>query len=261
MTDRLANDELEKEVIPSSPLFPSDNVCSRCRAVPWGEITQPSRYQRQVMQLLESHEQLNSASCRVCRCLAKIKPPSLDGKNCGLMQCSATWAFDINTGIDKQEEITLSGSNLLYVYSESQYSREHVQKNGALCLFKSRQHYDIGIQPTDSSTIPFAALRGCIAHCRRNHYQACVRKLFPNASVFKLRVIDCRDPTRKVIQVPTDCRYVALSYVWGNISNSSSTQYPKTVEDAIVATLSMELQYLWVDAYVSHSSFHTEGGY
>ncbi|XXH04197.1 hypothetical protein Hte_010611 [Hypoxylon texense] len=201
------------------------------------------------MQLLESHEQLNSASCRVCRCLAKIKPPSLDGKNCGLMQCSAAWAFDINTGIEKQEENTLSSSNLLYVYSESEYSRKHVQKNGALCLFKSGQHYDIGIQPTDSSTIPFAALRGCIAHCRRSHYQACVRKLFPNASAFKLRLIDCRDPARKVIQAPTDCKYVALSYVWGDVSNSSTTQYPKAVEDAIIATLSMELQYLWVDAY------------
>lgn len=45
--------------------------------------------------MLGSHEQLQLAACRVSYRVAKIKLPSLDGKDCGLIQCPAGWAFDI----------------------------------------------------------------------------------------------------------------------------------------------------------------------
>jgi hypothetical protein len=73
-----------------------------------------------------------------------------------------------------------------------------------------------------------------------------------------LRVIDCH--THTIIHAPAECQYVALSYVWG-CSTSTSTDArpqdiqptlenaPKVINDAIDVTLKLRLRYLWVDRY------------
>ncbi|CAG8951483.1 hypothetical protein HYFRA_00007399 [Hymenoscyphus fraxineus] len=70
-----------------------------------------------------------------------------------------------------------------------------------------------------------------------------------------LRVIDCS--SYNVILAPKDVQYAALSYQWGNKSSTFDlatnkklpTLLPATIKDSIAATLSLGLQYLWVDAY------------
>lgn len=69
---------------------------------------------------------------------------------------------------------------------------------------------------------------------------------------FLFQVVDCQ--TRKVIKAtaPSECQYVALSYVWGAPASNDSLlkgSPPTVVEDAIYATLELGFQYLWIDRY------------
>ncbi|KAM0794925.1 heterokaryon incompatibility protein-domain-containing protein, partial [Usnea florida] len=98
--------------------------------------------------------------------------------------------------------------------------------------------------------------------CAQNHRKACAvnSKEYPEM----LKVIDCR--TRRIIEAPPNCSYAALSYVWGKqkstmVSSSVSTgknsghctllslTMPSVISDAIIVTLELGLQYLWVDRY------------
>ncbi|KAK2590137.1 hypothetical protein QQS21_012190 [Conoideocrella luteorostrata] len=58
--------------------------------------------------------------------------------------------------------------------------------------------------------------------------------------------------SRTVVKCPSHCRYVALSYVWGGVMPEERAlekgTLPPTIEDAIMVTKSLGIQYLWVDA-------------
>ncbi|OAA58972.1 Peptidase S8, subtilisin-related protein [Niveomyces insectorum RCEF 264] len=64
------------------------------------------------------------------------------------------------------------------------------------------------------------------------------------------QMIDVR--TRTLVPTPTGCRYAALSYVWGTVipeaDGLARGTLPPAIEDAIVATRHLGLDYLWVDA-------------
>jgi hypothetical protein len=69
-----------------------------------------------------------------------------------------------------------------------------------------------------------------------------------------LRVIDCS--TCKVIPAPRECKYVALSYVWGKPTEGKRDGEeeglktpPPIIADAVVATQKLGYQYLWVDRF------------
>lgn len=67
----------------------------------------------------------------------------------------------------------------------------------------------------------------------------------------RLKVIDCE--TRTVQTAPENCRFVALSYLWGPQEDFAPQPLPaeqtRTIEDAITVTLRLGLRYLWVDRY------------
>jgi hypothetical protein len=97
----------------------------------------------------------------------------------------------------------------------------------------------------------------CISSCRTNHGPACT----PGASLKSFRVIDC--VTRTVVPAPTDCQFVALSYVWGKSDpkcpkdNARSSMLnvndlPKVINNSIVVSLKIQFRYLWVDRLCIH---------
>jgi hypothetical protein len=95
-------------------------------------------------------------------------------------------------------------------------------------------------------------IRNWVLHCDSGHSYAC--KASDKLSLPNFRVIDCE--TREIMLAPQDCQYVALSYVWGTSKQSSPELLPLlpspavlVVEDALIATLSVGLRYLWVDQY------------
>lgn len=76
-----------------------------------------------------------------------------------------------------------------------------------------------------------------------------------------LRVIDCR--TRRIVKAPPQCKYVALSYVWGLLkqeqqTSSNSTDafpcalpenLPRLIEDALMVVRQLDFRNLWIDKY------------
>ncbi|CAI9631203.1 unnamed protein product [Alternaria burnsii] len=62
-------------------------------------------------------------------------------------------------------------------------------------------------------------------------------------------LIQCK--SREIIKPLQECRYVALSYVWGkNPPQESQDQcFPPTIEDAIKVCLELGFEYIWIDRY------------
>ena len=89
--------------------------------------------------------------------------------------------------------------------------------------------------------------QGYIRDCEKTHSDTCTP--VPTARLHAIRVIDCTE--RKVVQMPTDCEFVALSYVWGTLEPSLRLEdAPATIKDSISVTLALGYRYLWVDRYV-----------
>jgi hypothetical protein len=79
-----------------------------------------------------------------------------------------------------------------------------------------------------------------------------------------VRVVDVDQAC--IVSLPSDCEYVALSYVWGKISGNrlqcttsnldnlqqpgalKSADLPQTITDAIRACQQLHQQFLWVDS-------------
>ncbi len=93
-------------------------------------------------------------------------------------------------------------------------------------------------------------IRNALAHCRKRHRE-CLNT--STTSARNLKVIHCR--TRRILQAPLPCLYVALSYVWGstNVHLQSNNHLPDsielTIEDAIQVTQSLGFDYVWIDRY------------
>ncbi|KAF2726899.1 HET-domain-containing protein, partial [Polyplosphaeria fusca] len=81
--------------------------------------------------------------------------------------------------------------------------------------------------------------------CQNLHHDCHLREAAKNLP--DLKMIDCT--TKGVVAAPDRCDYVALSYVWGLVSNQSDSTWPLVVEDSISVTRSLGFRYLWVDRY------------
>ncbi|CZR67558.1 uncharacterized protein PAC_17457 [Phialocephala subalpina] len=75
-------------------------------------------------------------------------------------------------------------------------------------------------------------------------------------------MIDCE--TRKIVPASNN-PYIALSYVWGQISSPSSSSLeflpedlPHTIEDSITVTLRLGLRYLWIDRFCINQQLQEE---
>jgi len=111
-----------------------------------------------------------------------------------------------------------------------------------------------GLTPRVSLIEPFfSSLNSATAlmeKCRAEHRLCMIPMRGSNRKLTRLQVIDCI--SRQVIPAPTSCQFVALSYVWGTSLKPSrldgAVKLPQTIEDAILVTTALGLQYLWVDS-------------
>jgi hypothetical protein len=130
--------------------------------------------------------------------------------------------------------------------------------------FSDRHGYDGQVQinyvtpingrvlPVQSSGIPYERIKAWIRDCKEHDPY----ELASGEKVKGLKVICCGSEPQ-VVSAPDSCRYVALSYVWGNSTETPfgtgdriGANVPQTISDSIKVTLELGYKYLWVDRYV-----------
>jgi Heterokaryon incompatibility protein (HET) len=97
-----------------------------------------------------------------------------------------------------------------------------------------------------NAMVDFALLRNWLRRCEFSHGISC-RRGWPD-QLLSSKMIDVS--TRTIVPCPLNCRYIALSYVWGGIGPEDKAlenrRLPLTIEDAITVTQELGLKYLWV---------------
>lgn len=103
--------------------------------------------------------------------------------------------------------------------------------------------------PLQQSTHALQDARQWLNECAVYHKQ-CTTHFKMQSTLVNLRLIDCT--TRSIVLAPSDCRFVALSYVWGKDQTlyALGSHLPQTLEDSLMVTLALGFRYLWVDRYV-----------
>ena len=268
------DDEKEERSVPTNslPKHPTaihPDLCSRCRKVDWaGLIREPptSRVGRHPFRSAASNislNQLRQSRCPVCRALALVTPPELDGQQLCIKAFSSNHALGgkYRRLSDAKE---YSDCTVIFPVHERWSEVQKLARTGWLeggCLAlvevgdgEELRLPEVGPRLARPDSIDYSVVRQWMNFCKCKHGIAC--SISPLQSIKGLRVIDCR--TRAVMDAPTCCRYVALSYVWGcprpNPTDDADpgSQFPPVVDDAIIVTQALGYGYLWVDQFVRH---------
>ncbi|KAF2473971.1 HET-domain-containing protein [Lindgomyces ingoldianus] len=110
------------------------------------------------------------------------------------------------------------------------------------------------------SHINVKQIEGWLHDCAINH-EGCSLPIAETLDIFLIDVVG-----RQIVQKRSDCRYLALSYVWGGVSSFHLTKsnvrtlqkpgallqhfnrVPQVIQDAMCFTDQLNIRYLWVDS-------------
>jgi hypothetical protein len=115
------------------------------------------------------------------------------------------------------------------------------------------ENLSIGGRQVDAEKVDYVSVRSWLDYCCQHHTASC--PLTPR-TLSDLRVIDCQNG--QVIPIPENCQYLALSYCIGISAsnrkshwqlNAAMKRFPNVIADAMILTLKLSFQYLWVDQY------------
>jgi hypothetical protein len=204
----------------------SPDVCDRCFNIPWKELLLLSQFTapRVVPEVLGFQ-----STCRICVLL----------QNTDLATVKAFWPqLELESEDQTRDTIGLSGMVSL-----------DISRNGQFIITRLKGHaraHDLRQGEIDTGLIK-RWIRGC-----QNDHQRCVKDIGCRSKLQNLRVIDCEQ--RIVVSSPLECKFVALSYVWGTSSAYSTGEDnvetpPKTIAQSIYFTRKLGYKYLWVDKY------------
>jgi len=123
-------------------------------------------------------------------------------------------------------------------------------------------------RPLKKGQADIKLIKSWMSFCENSHtYPNCMLNSCAPANLpTSLRVIDVH--SRRVVDAPPSCRYIALSYVWGGssvksdyIDNKSSSHVPypfskqlpatlpATLEDAVTLVKQLGESFLWIDSF------------
>lgn len=94
----------------------------------------------------------------------------------------------------------------------------------------------------------YGILREWVSHCETEHSATFSKNNDEYRQLQDLKVIDCSK--EEIINAPKNCKYAALSYVWGDLGtvhearSKLSDGLPNTLKDTIQVVLKLRLQYL-----------------
>lgn len=222
----------------------SADLCSRCRHMDWKSLPTTPRLSN-IIRINETREQLLASGCCICLLIGTVVPRGLDIKSFQLV------AYDC-----LEDELVKESDAHYNIILEHIESRE---KGVARIGLSSIDEEEIsGIEAT-TNNVNFKWTKECLEYCKKprthdgeTHWDAhydC-RNLKKVGRPQNFRVIGCKSRDHDIINAPAQCQYAALSYVWGTSGAENSTTFSQVVADAIKVTVSIGLQYLWVDKHV-----------
>lgn len=225
-----------------------DSICSECKQVDWASLPTLAAdglpgNGLTLRSMEATSEQLSSSSCKICRVLA-ITLPKTHRKG----QVLKATTLD-----DYCYSVRDTSSRYITVVSTFK-NDSSFRQDGSRCLaVVKRRDIDDNLESlkVPPTTIDYESFKQMIRFCEENHKFSCMARLFNNPP--GIRVINVS--SRTITEAPPQCKYLALSYVWGRQTNDNATDDlehpPPVIEDAILVTKSMGYNYLWVDKYVS----------
>lgn len=237
---------------PETQSHDDEAICDDCKAVDWSSLPSLAAdgsletTNLKLRSLRATAEELRESSCRICAILSTIYPFKRRApKRCVLRALPLSRQRGYTAGIDSNN---VSRCTVLSVSTKDD-KREFCLKT--LCLAALKLD-DLGSRTVKPNSIDYNNLKDLVRNCEEKHKECCVNDSRRN--VLDLKVINTT--TCEVIRAPDQCRYLALSYVWGKQEGEGSTHdiqnSPPVVKDVISVTNSMGYSYLWVDRYVRH---------
>lgn len=235
--------------MPSEPA--SDFVCDKCSAVDWAQLPKLADDRPRmepiwamVMASLDlSSAELGASSCKVCQLLSHIKLPLYDGHHCALYAYSGMWGYT-QLRVISEEFHGLSKRKLDSLSYDEDFPSLTVIGPGDYKDLRSMRTQSDHVDP-----IHYDTLTSIMRDCQRNHNKTC-RNLSRTPDIPGLRVIDTE--SRKVVEAPPQCQYLALSYVWGKVKHSEDlNNAPPVIADTFNLCARLGFKYIWIDQYAS----------
>jgi hypothetical protein len=202
----------------------SPDVCDRCFNIPWKELLLLSQSTTPLPEISGFQ-----TTCRICVLL----------QNTDLATLKAFWPqLELESEGQTGDTIGLSGMVSL-----------DLSRNGQFIITRLKGH--ARARDLRQGEIDTGLIKRWITECQNSH-QRCVKDTGCRSKLQNLRVIDCE--RRIVVSSPLECKFVALSYVWGTPSAFSTGEDnmetpPKTIAQSIYFTRKLGYKYLWVDKY------------
>jgi hypothetical protein len=225
-----------------------DGLCQTCASIPWEDMAKPSETPPIEIPLIhQTTKVLRSSTCRVCRFLGNVitthEIPFFPSEPPYHLKFKKNMAIE-DQHIGELEFVRATSRDLWPLTSDVR----------VLVIQKRSHAMDRKFQSLMIGGMPLEVLKDSMAICQQEHGHECSPK---NAKLLQdVKVLDCE--TCEVVPAPTDCSYVALSYVWGARMTNPSMKatlmpgnLPRTVADSCFVVQSLGYKYLWVDRYVS----------
>lgn len=209
--------DLGDETQLASRVVDRDSICARCRTVPWEELASsepPTTVEGvPVIEVPESHDQLSSSTCRVCRLLATIKPkvvvPSFvradrltprenAPESCMLTIFSARSVMC--SGADGEIDFTVPDDGLVLgmVFNDAG-THNWFLGCGFIGLSSPTSNAKFGVRLINPNIANLEMVRECLSICQTTHWSCPATKCVP---IPGLRVIDCTRLIPEVVVAP-----------------------------------------------------------
>jgi len=248
-------------------------ICRRCEdldLIKMLESRPPWKSQSELSDAFENgHETIRSlgktgsiqfwADCPVCCCIFHVTPnPSSTDQEVVLL---LDWTINRVAGelgairMDTPEKRDY-GTCLLSALKPSSISLPSgivAHRGDALCLMENDNTTDrtLGGKRVDPHEINMEIILQWVRSCVQLHDEACLP--VSTTALEEIRLIDVE--SRKVVKYPgPDCEYIALSYVWGDMTQdhyklgNTLNALPKTLEDLLYFAKRLGKRYVWVDS-------------
>jgi hypothetical protein len=248
-----AYDDLEKdeaELVGSSRdhEYP---LCSRCYNLDLSQTRHSEHLHESFIPL--GKRSLWASECHICQIFSRLSGEDKDSENLYLIAFSTQQVMIRNPVFPRLVDAPVPSISFGICDSLKEVEYSAIEKNGWMTpLPDPRRNTVLNARKLDSQ-IDIGLIRSWLDSCSANHIETC--SIIDSRPTEGVQVIDCR--ARTILPLVLGTPYLALSYLWGanagvekqKGSGQLPESLPRTIEDAMLVTLALGYQYLWIDRY------------